>query len=404
MKFDKKSIVSLALTLFILVLITIIVKLAIDEWKRSKQEGLQYYGDERDSLQAPLPYKTIMENIKYPDTNSPIYDIGNEIHNSNLFNKTDKSMHFSDEQIMKDLKHFNNSSNLLLEHYLNNNVPDSVTKKLQDYDSDTGFIDETTPNVSPSYLHDNSSYIHKIKTYLYSLSDDKNQIKAEHGICLDASERNKRGGKVHMWSCDTNNKNQQWSYNPSTKQIKVTDGLCLDASERNKRGGKVHMWSCDVNNKNQQWDYDPSTMQIKVTDGLCLDASERDTVGGNVHMWDCDDNNYNQQWIITGDPSANNGLYLSSDITEVDGVQEKDNIYNYNYDLSGLDYNDVYGELTKYEDSSFNNIVSMTKPGKYSSYYFESNYGDLSENVTKDFKHFYSTSNTLAGHNLFNKS
>jgi hypothetical protein len=54
MKFDKKSIVSLALTLFILGLITIIVKLAIDEWKRSKQEGLQYYGDERDSLQAPL--------------------------------------------------------------------------------------------------------------------------------------------------------------------------------------------------------------------------------------------------------------------------------------------------------------------------------------------------------------
>ena len=73
------------------------------------------------------------------------------------------------------------------------------------------------------------------------------------GICLDASQRSKRGGKVHMWSCDTNNKNQQWDYDPGAKQIKNAHGICLDASRRGDNGGKVHMWSCDTNNQNQQW-------------------------------------------------------------------------------------------------------------------------------------------------------
>jgi len=374
---------------------------SIDEWKKSKQEGLQYYGDETKTLEAPLPYKTIMENIKYPDTNDPIYDIGNETYNNLLFNKNDKSMHFSDEQIMKDMKHFNNASNILLEHYLNDNVPDEVTKKLQDYDSAVGFISEDISISGPDYLNNNPKNIHRTMTYLYRPSEHKNQIKVKGGICLDASQRNRKDGEVHMRNCDANNKNQQWSYNPSTMQIKATDGICLDANKRNTMGEEVHMRNCDVNNKNQQWNYDPSTMQIKSKDGICLDA------GGDVRMYDCNINNINQQWLITGDPSANNGLYLSSDVTEVDTVLEEDNIYNYDYtyNISGtaLNYTDVYDQLTKYNESSFDNIVSMTKPGKYSSHYFESNYGDLSGNVTKDFKHFYSAAHTLAGHGLFNK-
>jgi hypothetical protein len=124
------------------------------------------------------------------------------------------------------------------------------------------------------------------------------QIKATHGICLDASQRSKMGGKVHMWGCNKNNKNQQWSYDPSTKQIKSTHGICLDASQRDKRGGKVHMWGCNKNNKNQQWSYDQSTKQIKAIHGKCLDATQRNKRGGKVHMWDCDTTNKNQQWDL----------------------------------------------------------------------------------------------------------
>merc|ERR1712070_1068587 len=80
------------------------------------------------------------------------------------------------------------------------------------------------------------------------------QIKARHGKCLDASERNKNGGKVHMWDCNTSNQNQQWDYDSGTGQIKARHGKCLDASERNKNGGKVHIWDCNTSNQNQQWD------------------------------------------------------------------------------------------------------------------------------------------------------
>lgn len=125
------------------------------------------------------------------------------------------------------------------------------------------------------------------------------QIKATHGLCLDASQRGSTGGKVHMWGCDTNNLNQQWTYNASTGQIKAIHGICLDASQRSTRGGKVHMWGCNTNNPNQQWTYNASTGQIKNRRGICLDASRRNTYGGKVHMWTCDTNNPNQQWTLS---------------------------------------------------------------------------------------------------------
>lgn len=125
------------------------------------------------------------------------------------------------------------------------------------------------------------------------------QVKAIHGKCLDASQRNTNGGKVWMWDCDANNQAQQWTYTASAKQIKATHGKCLDAGQRNTNGGKVHMWDCNANNQNQQWTYTASAKQIKATYGKCLDASQRNTGGGKVHMWDCDTNNQNQQWVIS---------------------------------------------------------------------------------------------------------
>jgi hypothetical protein len=86
-----------------------------------------------------------------------------------------------------------------------------------------------------------------------SQGEPNGQIKARHGKCLHASQRNKNGGNVHMWHCDPNNKDQQWTYTSGTGVIKARHGKCLDASQRNKNGGKVHMWHCDPNNKNQQW-------------------------------------------------------------------------------------------------------------------------------------------------------
>ena len=94
-----------------------------------------------------------------------------------------------------------------------------------------------------------------------------------------------------MRSCDTNNMDQKWEYFVGTGQIKSKEGICLDASQRNTRGGLVHMWSCDTNNANQQWTYDVGTGKIKSKDGICLDAN------GMVQMWSCD-NSGNQNWLI----------------------------------------------------------------------------------------------------------
>jgi hypothetical protein len=105
--------------------------------------------------------------------------------------------------------------------------------------------------------------------------------------CLDAS--------------DTNLVNQQWRYDATTLQIKSDGGYCPDAPERNKNGGRVHMWDCDTRNLNQQWDYDSRTGQIKVRHGKCLDTPWLGWWGW-VQMFDCDTNNSNQQWDITASP------------------------------------------------------------------------------------------------------
>lgn len=309
MKFDKKTIISTVITICLLLLITLLVKICHCEHKNCQncnKEGLQFYGNKTDNLDAPLAYETVMKNIKYPASDpengqSIIYDTNHEVYNSSLFNKINKQMHFSDEQIMKDLKHFNNSTNLLLEHYLNNNVPDSITVNYQDlsgtiptnnkllesdisnvdYYTNINFKSETVNKTPPNYLSENINRpIEKEKTYIYRLSDG----------------------------------------------------------------------------------YDP-----------------------------------------LGNSPPTNGMYLIKNTTKIDDSVEEDNVYNYDYELSGINYDTVYDELTNYDESLFNDEISMIKPGKYSSHYFESNYSDLSDNVTKDFKYFYSTAPTIAGYGLFNK-
>lgn len=314
MKFKKKTIVSAIITICLLTIIALIVKISTDEYQKCNQEGLQYYGDEGIAIDAPLAYRTVMENIKYPITNEetgkiPIYDNGHEIYNNLLFNKENKRMHFSEQQIMKDLKHFNNSSNLLLDHYLNSNIPDKVTTNIQDIDGDKSANStiDSTDNITADDYYNNIN----LKT--------ETIIKSKPSYLYDSGSRSINKQKTYLYRLD--------------------DELSPN--------------------------YTPSGV----------------------------------------DNLPTNGMYLLKNITTVDGIEEKDNIYNYGHDLSGLYYGDIYTQLIGYVDSSFNDSgISMIKPGKYSSHYFESNYADLSDNVTKDFKHFYSASHTIAGNGLFNQS
>merc|ERR1719163_1176818 len=129
------------------------------------------------------------------------------------------------------------------------------------------------------------------------------QIKLRAGVCLDASQRNRSGGKVHLWPCNTRNWNQQWNYNTVTGLIQNSHGICLDASQRNRNGGKVHMWGCNSRNANQKWYYNPSNGSIKNRYGICLatpNSSHRNRSGGRVWMYRCLYGNANQKWYMSG--------------------------------------------------------------------------------------------------------
>ncbi|KAF0699703.1 Aste57867_9752 [Aphanomyces stellatus] len=79
-----------------------------------------------------------------------------------------------------------------------------------------------------------------------------------------------RGNLVMFWEAETK-----------------TD-ICLDAPEP-WRGGKVHLWPCDVNNRNQQWRYNWATQHLEHAThaGLCLDMKYPE--GGAPHTYDCGD-------------------------------------------------------------------------------------------------------------------
>jgi len=125
---------------------------------------------------------------------------------------------------------------------------------------------------------------------------------------------------VHMWECNTNNENQMWEYNKKTGLIKHLHGNCLDASERNKNGGKIHMWSCNADNKNQQWQFSSTTGILKIKEGKCFDSDQRNKNGGRVHMWECNSNNINQKWVISGlDNDAIDDTEKLPEIVRADG-------------------------------------------------------------------------------------
>ncbi|CAK4072273.1 unnamed protein product [Aphanomyces euteiches] len=66
--------------------------------------------------------------------------------------------------------------------------------------------------------------------------------------------------------------------------------LCLDAYEP-KNGGTVHLFPCDANNANQQWTYDSSTKLLRHAThiGFCLDLNTATTA--TPYLWTCHDVN-----------------------------------------------------------------------------------------------------------------
>ncbi|GAB9473627.1 hypothetical protein Gpo141_00010776 [Globisporangium polare] len=89
--------------------------------------------------------------------------------------------------------------------------------------------------------------------------------------------------------------NSEWWYNPGNNLVQNKDSnYCLDAYEA-WDGGRVHVWACNANEANQQWTMDASTGQLKhlTHAGFCLDA---DQSTGKVSLYWCHLDNNNQVW------------------------------------------------------------------------------------------------------------
>lgn len=158
---------------------------------------------------------------------------------------------------------------------------------------------------------------------------------ANSNYCLDGYEP-WNGGRVHVWQCSSTEKNQRWTYDPSTGQLKhaTYTNYCLDFDVS---ANLLHLWSCISGNDNQVWRMvsaaakgvritakDSSVVQflsrdqivvsananrddqswfwngakgtfVSKSSGLCLDA-DQPYDGGRVHTWDCISGENNQKW------------------------------------------------------------------------------------------------------------
>ena len=79
------------------------------------------------------------------------------------------------------------------------------------------------------------------------------------GGCLNAHYRY-NGAQMNVWNpCNVMDPDQNWTLTglgDGTFQIKLTNtnnpGYCVDMPNR-INGGKIHLWQCDSNNRNQRW-------------------------------------------------------------------------------------------------------------------------------------------------------
>ena len=143
LSFFASSIVHISIT-------TIIICLTISLLNNDNyQESLQDYGEKDTSMNAPLSYVQTMKDIKYPDIKNPIYDLGDTRYNNNIFNREDEEQ-YSEFSISRDLKYFNNATNLMLDNYFADNRVDSSSTP-HDY-----LYDNSIETAMPVYNFDHS--------------------------------------------------------------------------------------------------------------------------------------------------------------------------------------------------------------------------------------------------------
>lgn len=121
-------------------------------------------------------------------------------------------------------------------------------------------------------------------------------------MCLDAKERNTKNGKMHMWPCESDNKNQHWEFTKATGQLKLHDGLCLEFKAIEDKG-KVVTFPCKEGKNGQAWRYKKGQFRAvsnndEVEGNFCLDAVKGTDTGGKVVLMKCKKSQTTQKWKL----------------------------------------------------------------------------------------------------------
>jgi hypothetical protein len=135
------------------------------------------------------------------------------------------------------------------------------------------------------------------------VNNQKFLVKDPHkNKCVDDRSATTGGQQLYVFGCDTNNRNQQWTYDHSTGLIKnVNKNLCWDdggwtGANKNSGNPKMTTQPCDPNNQNQIWRYSTRTRQFYNPNkqDQCIDSGD----GNSMHLWECNMNNVNQRFDI----------------------------------------------------------------------------------------------------------
>ncbi|KAF8149025.1 macrophage activating glycoprotein [Crassisporium funariophilum] len=126
----------------------------------------------------------------------------------------------------------------------------------------------------------------------------KGELLLEPGInsakCLTAASNND-GAQVTIQPCN-GSASQKWTFAGGT--AKVYGNKCLDATDgKVVDGTKMQIWTCSTNNANQQFQYRRDNRMVWANKNKCVDLSGgRQTDGNQIQIWTCRDGNINQVW------------------------------------------------------------------------------------------------------------
>jgi hypothetical protein len=124
----------------------------------------------------------------------------------------------------------------------------------------------------------------------------------KNNLCIDDGGGVYAGQtKFHLWDCDANNSNQNFIYDFDLKQFKNPNknNLCMDDGGGWSAGQtRFHLWNCDANNPSQRFEIVPLFMlKAQGKNNLCVDDGGGISKGQTqFHLWSCDKNNQNQHF------------------------------------------------------------------------------------------------------------